>query len=131
VSSLPASKNTISHEIMIWNANSGQNPAGTRRGTLNVEGTSHDVYVEEDHRDSSGANPNVWTYVAFVAQKPVWHGHLDTSVFVDYLLHQRLLSRDRYLTSLELGNEVSNGTGIVEIKDFSVNFSDAYFEVIP
>jgi hypothetical protein len=120
VRALPASKDGISHEIMIWNANGGQSPAGMRRGTLDAQGNSYDVYVEENHGDASGHNPNVWTYVAFVARKPVWRGPLDLSVFLDYLLQQKILSPDHYLTSLELGNEVSQGEGIVEIQDFSI-----------
>ena len=119
VRALPATRSGISHEIMIWNANSGQTPAGAHRGTLNVQGTTYDVYVEENHRDNSGANANVWTYVAIVAQKPVLHGPLDMSAFLDYLLQQGILSRNDYVTSLELGNEVCNGTGIVEIKNFA------------
>ncbi len=122
VSALPASKATISHEIMIWNANSGQSAAGKRRGTLDVAGTTYDVYVEENHRDASGANANVWTYVAFVSRRPVLSGQLDISAFLDYLLERGILSRSHYLTSLEIGNEVSQGTGIVEIKDFSIKF---------
>lgn len=122
VSKLPASKATISHEIMIWNANSGQTPAGKRRGTLDVMGTTYDAYVEENHKDNSGANANVWTYVAFVSRRPVLNGPLDISAFTDYLLEQGILSRNHYLTSLELGNEVCQGTGIVEIKNFSVHF---------
>ncbi len=122
VRALPATKGHISHEIMIWNANAGQTPAGTRRGTFNVQGNTYDVYVEENHKDASGANANVWTYVAFVAQRPVWRGPIDMSAFLDYLLQLGILSRDHFLTSLELGNEVCTGTGIVEIQDFSIRF---------
>jgi len=122
VRALPASKDGISHEIMIWNANGGQSPAGTRRGTLDVQGNTYDVYVEENHGDASGNNRNVWTYVAFVAREPVWRGPLDLSVFLDYLLQQKILSQDHCLTSLELGNEVSQGEGVVEIRDFAIRF---------
>jgi hypothetical protein len=122
VSALPASKTTISHEIMIWNADGGQSAAGKRRGTVAVMGTIYDVYVEENHKDASGENANVWTYVAFVARRPVLNGPLDISAFIDYLLQQKILPSNHYLTSLELGNEVCQGTGIVEIKDFSIKF---------
>ena len=122
VSALPASKSGITHEIMIWNANGGQAPAGSRRGAVNVNGVTYDVYVEENHKDASGANANVWTYVAFVAQEPVWQGPLEMSAFLDYLIAHGLLSRNHYVTSLELGNEVCQGAGIVEIQDFSIRF---------
>jgi len=122
VSSLPASRSTISHEIMIWNARSGQQPAGQKRGVLNVQGTDYDVYVEENHKDNSGATTATWTYVAFVARKPVLHGPLEITAFTRYLVEQKLLSTDHYLTSLELGNEVCQGTGIVELQNFALRF---------
>ncbi len=122
VSGIPASRSNISHEIMIWNANAGQAPAGSKRDTLNVGGTAYDVYVEEGHKDASGENANVWTYVAFVAQQPVWRGPLDLSAFLDYLLAHGILTKEHYVTSLELGNEVSQGAGIVEIQDFEIEF---------
>jgi hypothetical protein len=120
VSALPVSRSVISHEIMIWNANSGQPSAGTRSGTLDVAGTTYDVYVEKNHKDASGSTFKTWTYVAFIARRNVLMGPLDLSVFVDWLLEHELLSRNHYLTSVELGDEVCQGTGIAEIQNFSI-----------
>lgn len=122
VRSLPAARDVISHEIMIWIAKNGQAPAGRHRGAINVQGVSYDVYVEEGHKDASGANKNIWTYVAFVARKPILQGPLDLSVFTKYLMDQKLLARESYITSVELGNEVCNGAGIVELQKFGLRF---------
>ncbi len=122
VSSLPASRNVITHEIMIWTANKGQRPGGTKRNILIADGIVYDVYVEENHADNSGKNANHWTYVAFVPGQPVLAAHLDVSSFIDYLLQRRILTTNHYLTSLEFGNEVSEGSGIVEIRKFSLSF---------
>jgi hypothetical protein len=121
VSALPASRNVITHEIMIWNAHSGQSPAGSRQGAIEVSGVPYDIYIEKNHKDASGSTRQVWTYVAFVAERPVLKGPIDLSAFVDWLLEHKLLSRDHYVTSVEMGNEVCQGTGIVEVRDFSVS----------
>jgi hypothetical protein len=122
VSGLPATPENIRTEIMIWNVNGGQRPAGTRRGELTVGGVTYDVWVNEHQRDASGLNPNTWTYVAFVARKPVLDGPLEISSFLKYALENKLLTPDMFVTDLELGNEVAQGAGIAEIRDFNLRF---------
>jgi Glycosyl hydrolase family 12 len=122
VSTIPASRNDITHEIMIWTVHAAQSAAGQRVDSMSVNGTTYDVYIEEHQKDASGANPNSWIYVAFVAQKPVLRGPLEISAFVDYLLRRGTLQPTHYLTSLELGNEVCHGAGATEIQDFAINF---------
>jgi hypothetical protein len=120
VSSLPATREKITHEIMIWNFNHFGEPAGIRRGTVEVGGVTYDLYVRESHGDASGQNANTWTYVAFAARTPVLKGPLQISLFVDYLLAKGILARDEYLTSVELGNEIMEGTGKVLIQGYSI-----------
>lgn len=124
VSSLPASRSVITHEIMIWTANSDQSPGGAKRDVLTVDGIAYDVYVEENHADNSRTNSNRWMYVAFVPRTRLLNGHLDISFFIGYLLQKQMLTGKHYLTSLEFGNEVSAGIGIVEIRDFSLLFRE-------
>jgi len=123
VSSLPASKSVITHEIMIWTLKNGEGPAGKRVGKVNVAGTKYDVYVEKNHKDASGLNANTWTYVAFVPERAVLQGPLQVSAFTDYLLQHGSLSPRQYLTSIEFGNEVCEGSGIVEINNFALRFN--------
>jgi len=113
-------KDSITQEIMIWNANSGGTPAGTKRGTLLVSGVSFDVYVNPNQSDNSGANKSHWTYVAFVAQTPVLKGQLDLEVMTDYLLKQGIMGSNTFLTSVELGTEISGGEGTEEFLDYAV-----------
>ncbi|HMD98121.1 MAG TPA: hypothetical protein VKM93_12440 [Terriglobia bacterium] len=120
VSSLPASRSGITHEIMIWIAHDGQTPAGTRRDALDVGGKTYDVYVKDKHADASGSVTNVWTYAAFVAREPVLGGPLALGAFIDYMLQHGILAQDSYLTSLELGSEVSQGMGTVEVQGFAL-----------
>jgi Glycosyl hydrolase family 12 len=121
VSAVPPSRKDITHEIMIWIDHHWQSPAGQRVDSLNVNGTNFAVYIEPHQHDASGANANTWTYVAFVPDQPVMHGPLDISAFLDYLLRRRTLTPNHYVTSIELGNEVSVGVGLTEIHDFAVN----------
>lgn len=121
VSSVPATRNEITHEIMIWTVRAGQPPAGQHVDAITVNGVAYEVYIEEHQRDASGQNTNTWTYVAFVAQKPVLRGPLDISAFVDYLLQRGTLQSTHYLTSLEFGNEICQGAGVTEIQDFAIN----------
>jgi len=97
----------------------GQGPAGKHHGQVNVQGTNYDIYIEENHQDASGVNANTWTYIAFVPDRPV----LPISVFIDYLLQHGNLSVRQYLTSIEFGNEVCEGTGVVEISNFALHFN--------
>ena len=80
VSGLPVGREHISHEIMIWNANHGQSPAGPRAGNIEVGGVFYDLYVEHGHGDASGASAQRWTYVAFISRTPVHKGQLDLGV---------------------------------------------------
>lgn len=120
VSKLPATSGAITHEIMIWNVDRGVTPAGSSRGALKVGDVSYDVYVSPGHSDASGKSSHSWTYIAFVAKRSVLRGPLDITAFTDYLTAKNILDNNLYITSLELGNEVVSGTGLLEIADFNV-----------
>ena len=118
LSNLPPSPANIHCEVMIWIANSELKPAGTRRGTIEVQGTRYGVYINEHQRDKSGLLNRDWIYVAYVAHRPVLNGPLDVNAFIEDLRQRKILTPDLWLTDFELGNEVSQGTGITEIQDF-------------
>lgn len=122
VSKLPAVKENISLEIMIWTVDAGVPHYGVKTGTFQTGGMTFDVYVKPDQGVITGPDPFTWKLVEFVAQKPLLKGSIDFGDMIDYLLERKLLARDHYLTSLELGNEVSDGTGAAEIRklEFSV-----------
>jgi hypothetical protein len=120
VSALPPAPANIRCEVMIWIANSGQRPAGIRRATVEVDGVLYDTYINEHQHDASGANPNEWTYVAFVARTPVLHGPLEISKFLDTLEPLKILTPDIWIADVELGNEVAEGSGIAEVENFAL-----------
>jgi hypothetical protein len=124
VSALPATPKTIRAEIMIWIANSDQQPAGTPRGTVTVAGVPYDLFINERQEDATGSSPQPWVYAAFVASSPQLGGPLNLSAFIDDLEQRGLLTHDLWVTNVELGNEVSEGKGIAEIQDFSLHVND-------
>lgn len=121
VSKLPAVKENISLEIMVWNVNSGEVPGGEKVGTLAAGGTAFDIYLKGDQGMITGPDPFTWKLVSFVARKPLLKGSLDFGTFIDELLARNILARDDYLTSFELGNEVSNGTGRVAVRTLDLD----------
>ena len=125
VSQLPPAPSTIRSEVMIWLANSGQRPSGIQRGTIEVAGIPFDIFINEHQRDASGASKNEWVYVAYVARKPLMNGPLDFGPFLEDLRQRRVLNKDLWITNVELGNEVAEGTGIVEVQDFALHLGEA------
>ena len=85
-----------------------------------MSGVNFDVYVNPNQSDNSGANKSQWTYVAFVAQTPLLKGLLDLDPMTDHLLKQGIMANTTFLTSLELGTEISGGEGKAEILDYVV-----------
>lgn len=124
VSALPASPTTIRSEIMIWIASRHQKPAGSLRGTVTAQGVAYDIYVNEHQHDNSGANRNEWTYVAFVARQPVLNGPLEFSAFLDELQRRQIVTPSQWITDVELGTEVADGSGIAEIREFALRVED-------
>jgi hypothetical protein len=120
VSQLPAVQKTISLEIMVWNVAHGQAPAGEKIGAVETAGTMFDLYLKKNQEMVTGPDPFTWPLVQFVARKPLLKGEIDFRPFLDELLKRQILTRGHYLTSVELGNEVTEGTGEVRLKRFEV-----------
>lgn len=118
VSALPARKETITHEIMLHAKPFPFPPPGHRIEPLTVDGVTWDVYVKERHGDDSGHETNKWTYVAFAAREWVLRGPLHLTPFLAHLVEHRVLPRDAWIASLELGNEVVSGEGWVRVDGF-------------
>ncbi|HEX2954713.1 MAG TPA: hypothetical protein VHR47_12130 [Bacillota bacterium] len=122
IRALPAVKENISHEIMIFTVNKGVSLPGSSVGQLEVSGTKYDLYKWENQTDDSGVHKNHWCILIFVARKPVLQGPVEVSAFIDYLIKKKLMTTEDYLCSLELGNEVISGSGHVEIDKYQVKF---------
>ena len=120
VSALPPSKDTISHEVMIWIAGERLGAAGSEVGKTTVQGNTYGVNLSKNHGDASGAHQNTWTIVSLLAEKPVLHGPLDLGQIIDYLLKNGLLTSKHYIANLELGDEIQRGTGTTIVRNYAV-----------
>lgn len=120
VSRLPAERESITHEIMIWIGGNGPLPAGYPRARVSINGSDFYLWIKRHHRDISGVTNRKWTYVAFIAEKPILKGTLDISALIDALVARKILDRASYITSVELGSEVCEGIGLAEIRQFDL-----------
>jgi hypothetical protein len=121
VSALPPSKDSITHEVMIWLASEGLGSAGTEVGRLTVAGNEFSINRKVGHGDASGEHGNTWTYLSLIADKPILHGPLDIGLIIDHLLKQGYLTPKHYIANLELGNEIQRGTGTTVIRNYAVH----------
>jgi Glycosyl hydrolase family 12 len=120
VSSPPAKKSGITHEVMIWVDENRLGPAGSLIATADIGGHKFRVFLENGHGDSSGASSNTWTIISLVSDKPILHGPLDVGAIIGYLVQNGLVDNNAYVACLELGNEVASGSGKTEIRNYAV-----------
>lgn len=115
----PAEQN-ITDEVMIWVDVNGLAPGGPLNGTAELDGVEYRVYVARGHGDESGGSSATWSYIAFVTRDPMLSGTLKMKSFLDYLLEKGIIEKDRYVASLELGNEVVSGKGELVLSKYEV-----------
>lgn len=123
VDQIPATPERIRGEFMIWLDTHNLHPSGRRAGSINLNGVTWDLWADPKHHDASGNVQNEWAYAAFVPRQAQLTGPLDLTAFLDELRRQKLLSDNEWITSIELGNEVADGTGLAELHNFSLNLT--------
>jgi hypothetical protein len=120
VSALPAGKDTITHEVMIWIAGERLGAAGNLVGKTTIGGNEFSILMSKNHGDASGVNQNTWTIVSLLAEKPILHGPLDIGQIIDFLLKNGTLEARLFIANLELGDEVMRGSGTTVIRNYAV-----------
>jgi hypothetical protein len=120
VSSLPPSKATISHEVMIWIAAEALGAAGSEVDKPTIGGRGYSVCLMKNHGDDSGQYDNTWTIISILADQPLLHGPLDVGEIIDYLLQKKYLDPRVFIANLELGNEVVRGSGTTLVRNYDV-----------
>lgn len=95
--------NAPTDEVMVWlNRNGGVVPAGSYKETITVAGTQWDLYV---------GHVSSWNVYSFVRKTPTTSANLNMTDFTDYLQSKQYLTKDKYLSSVEFGTEIYNGSG--------------------
>jgi hypothetical protein len=97
-----------SHELMIWNENNGQTPAGSLQGTVSLDGHTWKVY------ETSGAS-----YVAFVATSNFTSGNFNLLGFINYAEGKGWYSSSTYLSQINYGVEICSTGGAAATFGFS------------
>jgi hypothetical protein len=107
-----------STEVMIWNDNYNQAPAGTKRGTFASGGTTYDVYSE-----STNCAPPNGCYIAFVPQANTTSGTVDIKAFFSYLMNTvHYIPTNSTIGQIDYGVEICS-TNNVSTKFTLNNFS--------
>jgi hypothetical protein len=122
---IPAADEEISTEIMVW---SDYTPALvsstgplTERGRIdNLAGRSWRVFAADDWGDASGGTDHRWRFVVYVAEPTTRTLNMDLRPFIDDAIARRLLDPSHALANIELGNEISSGSGNTWVRRFSV-----------
>jgi hypothetical protein len=105
--------NSTSNEVMIWNENYGQTPAGSDVGSVTLDGHSWAVYTTSSH-----------SYTAFVASANFTSGTLDLLGFFKYLIGRGLLPGSTVVDQVDYGVEIcSTGAepATFSFNDFSID----------
>ena len=88
------------------------------------EGRTRDVagHVrgEEDHRADHVVSADSWNYAAILYDEDIAQGTLDLSVVTDQLIALGIIGKDDYLMDVELGAEIVNGSGWLDIHRLSI-----------
>lgn len=110
-----SSQDQITNEVMIWTTNNLLQPAGEQIAVFFSDGHYYDLYRAEF---------DDWIYYAFVSQIDQYEGTLDIQNFINYLLATDHLDPNEYLASFELGNEIVNGSGQTNIRNYTISINE-------
>lgn len=98
-----------STEVMIWNQNHGQTPAGSKQGTVTVDGRSFTVW-------RSGS------YIAFIANTDFSSGTVNLLEFFKWIMAKGWIPANSTLGQVDYGVELVSTDNVSETFSFS-NFS--------
>ena len=113
----------ITHEIMIWvgeRTRAWEPSPGYLAKRVAIGGATYDLTIRPhaEWLKEHGA-PDV-AYIAFNSRTAQVSGRIDVKKFLDYLTDHDHLPADGYIASVELGNEVMNGTGELWLKSYEI-----------
>jgi hypothetical protein len=113
----PDSKN-IRAKMMIWFDR--QNMPFFEKETLKlatIGGIKFKVFVDTAHVGPEGK----WVFIALLANNFPSKGELNLNEYFDYFLSKGALRHEWYLSSIEVGSEISSGKGEITFKKFIVH----------
>jgi hypothetical protein len=105
-------------ELMIWNQNHGQTPAGSVVAIASLGGRTYQVW--KYNGGTGGPFPGY--YIAFVAEPAFTSGTLDLMPFFDWVISQGWIPASSTLGQIDYGAEIVSTNGAPEKFSFT-NFS--------
>ena len=111
----------ISSELMIWTDDTGFSPAGEYVGKVTIDDLDFEIWWAKDWGDNSGAASNRWGYIAYRSQTKTRSATLDIKKILLDAVNRGMISAEHYVPSIEVGNEVINGTGETWIRSLSLD----------
>lgn len=113
-----STKENIVTEIMIWENYNSFTSFGKKQETISTPFGRYAVYVGYLKNPKFGQD---WQYIAFVLDKNQRRNKakINVSYFLKYLIKNNLITKNNYLSTLELGNEIGNSSGFTVVKEFN------------
>ena len=110
----PPTTETITHEIMIWVDRTFEPDLPEFLvAEVPIDGVTYDLYIDPGTQLGD-------KYIAFASHPAQLSGTLNFEKFLAYLIAHGHLPTDQYVTSVELGNEVIQGTGELWLKHLQI-----------
>lgn len=114
----------ISAELMIWSdytpALVSNAAAVTERGQVTLEGRLWRVFAASSWGDASGASSHRWAFIIYVPVERSQTLNVDARRFIDDAVARGLLDPTHAVANVELGNEISSGSGTTWVRSFRV-----------
>ncbi|WP_341280940.1 glycoside hydrolase [Paenibacillus sp. FSL H8-0537] len=110
---------TPTEEIMIWNRwTSGVGPiGGLVASNVSIGGQGYDVYRGE----ITDNGVHQWWVYSFLKRTQTDHFTINVKNFTDYLVGKSYFPKTRYVSSIEYGTEITNGSGQLNYSNYYAN----------
>jgi len=114
-----ANPRAIVAELVLWlDYPDDAVPVGTQAAAFEVAGIGYELWHTPrhgDHGDGTG-----WELYYLKGPNHQLHGAIQLKPLFEWLLQKNLIRGDRFVASVELGNELMSGSGTTWVRDFDV-----------
>jgi hypothetical protein len=107
----------IKHELMIWLDNFGMQAAGPKIDSVLINGTTWDLH----QATATWAGPEPFQYWAYLPRQAIKSpASIDIQPFLNHLKTRGSITGQEWLASIELGNEIVQGTGRTVLNQLNI-----------
>lgn len=115
---------TVTHEIMIWIHTGAGGPAGSVVSSYRDDVFNGSIYTAK-MTDAAGSSTHSWQYVAIQAQGDDLVSQVDFGAMLTQLKALGIVTGNEYLADVQLGAEITFGSGAYTINYMDVNLNGA------